>query len=187
MGRVDCRARLACLNRTRELSKKFFNFPCTCPILDLTHEARLLALMLDAMFQSSVSATKYSILTEKHCYRGVGLRGRRSIPSESHSRTEIIRAISDVDDAIIVRIVAFEERIEFLTCRVCALVTCAYRTWATLKSTFANVWVAADRTVMLWSVGIDVSPKFEQTGLIPLGRVGHYLSEEVLEPFCLCA
>ena len=40
---------------------------------------------------------------------------------------------------------------------------------------------------MLWSVGIDVSPNFEQTGLIPLGRVSHYLSEEVLEPFCLCA
>lgn len=109
--------RLACLNGIGELSKKFFNFPSTCPILDLTHEASLLALMLDAMFQSSVSATKYSILTEKYCYRGVGSRGRRSIPSESHSRTEIIRAISDVDDAIIVRIVAFEERVEFLTCR----------------------------------------------------------------------
>jgi hypothetical protein len=83
--------------------------------------------------------------------------------------------------------VTFEERIEFLACGVCALVTRAYRTWATLKSTFANVWVAANRTIMLWSLGIDVSPKFEQTGLIPLGRVGHYLSEEVLEPFRLCA
>jgi hypothetical protein len=40
---------------------------------------------------------------------------------------------------------------------------------------------------MLRSIGIDVSPKFEQTRLIPLGMVGHYLSEEVLEPFCLCA
>ncbi len=106
---------------------------------------------------------------------------------ESHSRTEIIRAISNVDDAIIVRIVAFEERIEFLTCNDCALLTRVYRTWATLKSTFANVWVAADRTVMLWSVGIDVSPNFQQTGLIPLVRVGYYLSEEVLESFCLCA
>lgn len=38
---------------------------------------------------------------------------------------------------------------------------------------------------MLWSAGIDVSPKFEQAGVIPLGRVGHYLCEEVLEPFCL--
>jgi hypothetical protein len=38
---------------------------------------------------------------------------------------------------------------------------------------------------MLWSVGINVSPKFEQTGLIPLGRVGHYLIKEILEPFCL--
>jgi len=144
----DGGARLACLNRIGELSKKFFNFPCTCPILDLTHEARLLAFMRDAMFQCSMSAAKYCILA-----------------SESHSRAEIIRAISDVDDAIIVRIMTFEERIEFLT--------------------FANVGVAADRTIMLWSVGIDVSPKFEQTGLIPLGRVGHYLSEEVLEPFCL--
>ena len=80
---------------------------------------------------------------------------------------------------------AFEERIEFLTYRECALVTRAYRTWVILKSTFANVWVAADRTVMLWSAGIDVSPKFEQAGVIPLGRVGHYLCEEVLEPFCL--
>jgi hypothetical protein len=110
-----------------------------------------------------------------------------SIPSESHSRTEIIRTISDVDDAIIIRIVVFEERIEFLTCRECALVPRAYRTWATLKSTFANVWVAADRAVMLWSVGIDVPSKFEQTRWVPLGRVGDYLSEEVLKPFCLCA
>ena len=69
----------------------------------------------------------------------------------------------------------------------CASVTRANRTWATLKSTFANVWVAADRAVMLWSVGVDVSPKFEETGLIPLGTVGHYLSKEVLEAFCLCA
>jgi hypothetical protein len=69
----DGGARLACLNRSGELAKKFFNFPCTCPILDLTHETHLLALMRDAMFQSSVSAAKYSILTEKHCYRGVGL------------------------------------------------------------------------------------------------------------------
>lgn len=80
MDRVDCvaiffdgRARLACLNRTGELSKKFFNFPCTCPILDLAHEAHLLAFTRDAMFQSSVSAAKYYILTEKYCYRGVGL------------------------------------------------------------------------------------------------------------------
>lgn len=65
---------LACLNRIGELSKKFFNFPCTCPILGLAHEARLLAFMLDAMFQCSVSAAKYRILTEKYCYRGVGLR-----------------------------------------------------------------------------------------------------------------
>jgi hypothetical protein len=74
MGRVDCRARLACLNRTRELSKKFFNFPCTCPILDLAHEARLLAFMRDATFQSSVPAAKYRILTEKYCYCGVDSR-----------------------------------------------------------------------------------------------------------------
>lgn len=120
----DSRARLACLNRIRESSKKFFNFPCTCPISDLAHEAGLHAFMRDAMFQSSVSAAKYRIL-----------------PSESHSRTEIIRAIPDVDDAVIVRVVTFEERIEFLT--------------------FANVWVAANRTIMLWSVGIDVSPKLE--------------------------
>jgi len=70
----DGRARLACLNRIRELSKKFFNFPCTCPIFDMAHEARLLAFTRDAMFKSSVSAAKYCILTEKHCYRGVGLR-----------------------------------------------------------------------------------------------------------------
>jgi hypothetical protein len=70
----DGRARLACLNRIGELTKKFFNFPCTCPIFDLTHEARLLAFMRDAMFQCSVSAAKYCILTEKYCYRGVGLR-----------------------------------------------------------------------------------------------------------------
>ena len=84
--------------------------------------------MRDAMFQPSVSAAKYCILTEKCCYRGVGLRSRRSIPSESHGRTEIIRAISDVDDAIIVRILAFEERIEFLACGERALVTRAYQT-----------------------------------------------------------
>ena len=65
---------LACLNRIRELTKKFFNFPCTRPILDLAHEACLLAFMRDAMFQSSVSAAKYRILTEKHCYRGVDLQ-----------------------------------------------------------------------------------------------------------------
>jgi hypothetical protein len=68
----DGGTRLACLNRIGELSKKFFNFPCTCPIFDLTHEARFLALMRDAMFQFPVSAAKYSILTEKHCYRDVG-------------------------------------------------------------------------------------------------------------------
>lgn len=55
----DGGARLACLNRIGELSKKFFNFPCTSPILDLTHEARLFAFTCDAMFQSSVSAAKY--------------------------------------------------------------------------------------------------------------------------------
>jgi hypothetical protein len=71
---LDGGARLACLNRIGELSKKFFNFPCTCPILDLTHEARLLAFMRDAMVQSSVSAAKYCILTGKYCYRGVILR-----------------------------------------------------------------------------------------------------------------
>ena len=109
-----------------------------------------------------------------------------SIPSESHSRTEIIRTISDVNDAIIIRTVALEERIEFLTCRECALVPRANRTWATLKSTFANVWVAADRAVMLWSVGIDVTSKFEQARWVPLSTVGDYLSEEVLKPFCLC-
>lgn len=72
---LDGRAHLACFNRIGELSKKFFNFPCACPILDLTHEARLLAFMRDATFQSSVSAAKYCILTIKYCYRGIGLRG----------------------------------------------------------------------------------------------------------------
>ena len=76
MDSVDCRrldgCTLACLNRLGELSKKFFNFPCTCPILDLAHEARLLAFMRDAMFQSSVSAAKYCILTEIYCHHGLG-------------------------------------------------------------------------------------------------------------------
>jgi len=58
-------ARLARLNYIGELSKKFFNLPCTSPIFDLAHEACLLAFMRDAMFQSSVPAAKHCILTEK--------------------------------------------------------------------------------------------------------------------------
>ena len=37
------------------------------------------------------------------------------IPSELHEGTEIIGAVSDVYDAVIVYAVAFEERFEFLT------------------------------------------------------------------------
>ena len=49
--------------------------------------------------------------------------------------------------------------------------------------TFANVWVAAERAVMLWPAGIEVPSKFEQTRWVPLGVVGRYLREEVQEPF----
>jgi hypothetical protein len=55
-----------------------------------------------------------------------------------------------------------------------------------LEVTFANVWVAAKWAVMLWPTGIEVPSKFEQTRWVPLGAVGHYLREEVLEPFRLC-
>jgi hypothetical protein len=79
--------------------------------------------------------------------------------------------------------VAFEERFEFLTYRECALVPHAHRTAGDPEVTFANVWVAAARAVMLRSVGIDVPSEFEQTRWVPLGGVGHYLSEEVLEPY----
>lgn len=36
---------------------------------------------------------------------------------------------------------------------------------------------------MLWPVGIDVPSDSEQTRRVPLSGVGHYLREEVLEPF----
>ncbi len=83
------------------------------------------------------------------------------IPSESHSRTEIIRAIPDINDPIIVRIVAFEERIEFLTWKEECLSTTCVSNVGDPKSTFTNVWVAANRAVMLWSIGIDVSFDFK--------------------------
>jgi hypothetical protein len=57
------------------------------------------------------------------------------------------------------------------------------RTVGGLEVTFADVWVAATRAVMLWSIGVDVPSEFEQTRWVPLGVVGHYLREEVLEPF----
>ena len=53
------------------------------------------------------------------------------------------------------------------------------------KVTFANVRVAADRAVMLWSAGIDVPSELEQARRVPLGRVGHYFRVEVLESFRL--
>jgi hypothetical protein len=39
-----------------------------------------------------------------------------TIPSEPQCRTEIIRAVPDVDDAVIVHTVAFKERVELATC-----------------------------------------------------------------------
>lgn len=78
---------------------------------------------------------------------------------------------------------AFEKRIEFLTCRGCASVRYVRRTVGGPEVTFTNVRVAADRAVMLWSVGIDVPSEFEQARWVPLGVVGHYLREEVLESF----
>jgi hypothetical protein len=38
---------------------------------------------------------------------------------------------------------------------------------------------------MLGSAGIDVSLELEQARRVPLGRIGHYLCEEVLESFRL--
>jgi len=54
-----------------------------------------------------------------------------------------------------------------------------------LGVTFAKVHAAAERTVMLWPIGVDVPSEFEQTGRVPLCRIGHYLCEEILETLCL--
>jgi hypothetical protein len=51
--------------------------------------------------------------------------------------------------------------------------------------TFANVDIAAKRAVVLWTIWVDVPSELEQTGRVPLCGVGHYLREEVLEPFRL--
>jgi hypothetical protein len=59
----------------------------------------------------------------------------------------------------------------------------AHRMAGDPEVTFANVWVAAERAVMLWPAGIEVPSKFEQTRWVPLGVVGRYLREEVQEPF----
>lgn|SRR6267142_1951916 len=106
------------------------------------------------------------------------------IPSEFHGWAEIIRAVSDVNDTVIVHTLALEERFQFLTCRESSSLN-THRMVCGLGVTFANVQFAASRAVVLWPIGIDVPPEFEQTGRIPLGGIGHYLNEEILQPFGL--
>jgi hypothetical protein len=53
---------LARLDRIGELPKKFFNFPCACPVPDLTQKAFPFAFLLDETLQASVSAAIYHIL-----------------------------------------------------------------------------------------------------------------------------
>jgi hypothetical protein len=106
------------------------------------------------------------------------------IPSEFHGWAEIVRAVSDVNNTVIVHTLAFEERFEFLACRESSPLN-THRMVRGLGVTFANIQVAASRAVVLWPIGIDVPPEFEQTGGIPLGGIGHYLSEEILQPLGL--
>lgn len=53
------------------------------------------------------------------------------------------------------------------------------------RFTFANIGIATDRAVMLGATGIDVSLELEQARRVPLGRIGHYLCEEILKSFGL--
>lgn len=67
------------------------------------------------MLQSSVSAAKYHILTESNITMVLAHKRMWTIPSESHNRTKVIRAVSDVNDTVKVCTVAFEERVQFHT------------------------------------------------------------------------
>ena len=42
---------------------------------------------------------------------------RRMVPPESHSGTKVVGAVSYINDAVIVRTLAFNKRVEFLTCK----------------------------------------------------------------------
>jgi hypothetical protein len=53
-------------NRIRELPEKFLDFPCTCPIPDLTQKTSPFAFMLDAILQTPEFAAKYHILPESN-------------------------------------------------------------------------------------------------------------------------
>jgi hypothetical protein len=107
------------------------------------------------------------------------------IPSECHDWAEIIRAVSDINDTVIVHALAFEERFEFLTYRGSSRALNTHRMVCGLGVTFANIHVATSRAVVLWPIGIDVPPEFEQARRIPLSGIGHYPSEEILQPFGL--
>jgi hypothetical protein len=103
-----------------ELLEIFFNFPCPCPISDLALETSPLALLSDTMFQCSEFAAKHQILAEKKSpilsWFQLNCNCDVTIPSESQSGTEIVRAIPDVYDAVIVHTMAFEERVKLAAC-----------------------------------------------------------------------